>query len=561
MMARSARLGWLWLVGTILLMLVAAVLAGAVAGQRARAALASGVLADARLRASLLDSEIARYELVPLALSGDRDVAAALAGLPGASRALDRKLESLARAMGASVLYVVDPGGTAIAASNWNTPQSFVGTDYRTRRYVQEAQRRGSAAQYALGSVSREPGLYLSRRTSDGGVVVIKLEFDRIERSWARAGGDTFVRDARGLVVVTSRPGWRFATLAPLPPAQSAAVQADANLTPAMIRPLRLGGDRVSRSVATAKPGWALTLSRPAAPTLWPAQRTAAIGAALAVLALAALAWGLRQRALLSRRRTAELEEAVAARTAELTREIEERTATEARAAELRERLRQANRLATLGQVTASVAHETAQPVAAIRTYARSSATLLDRGDDETVRANLSAIERLAERIGAITAELRGFARRRTDRERPVALADIVDGALLILKEQLRDVHVERPVVSSTLMVSGGRVRLEQVLVNLLQNALEALRGHPEPRIAMDLQTTNERAVLGIEDNGSGIAPDVATRLFTPFVTSRPDGLGLGLVISHDIMVEFGGTLRHVPTASGARFEIEMVRV
>jgi two-component system, NtrC family, C4-dicarboxylate transport sensor histidine kinase DctB len=210
--------------------------------------------------------------------------------------------------------------------------------------------------------------------------------------------------------------------------------------------------------------------------------------------------------------------------------------------------------------VTASVAHETAQPVAAIRTYARTTSDLLDRGDGETARANLAAIERLADRIGAVTSELRGFARRRTDRQRPVALAEVVDGALLILKEQLRGVRLKRPAIDAALTVSGGRVRLEQVLVNVLQNAIEALRGHPNPLITADLTVDDQHVVLGVQDNGPGIADDVAARLFTPFVTSRPDGLGLGLVISQDIMIEFGGAIRHVPTAAGTRFEIEMAR-
>ncbi|USI75048.1 sensor histidine kinase [Sphingomonas morindae] len=559
-MARPARSNWLWVVGTLVCALAVAMLAGAIARHRAMAALAASTRVDAQLRASLLDSEIARYRLVPLALADDRDVVDTLAGRRGAADALDRKLEALARTTGASVLYLVDRQGIALAASNWNTRASFVGARYGFRRYVRDALAAGSGAQYAMGTVSRRPGLFLSRRTNGGGVIVIKLEFDRVEKDWRRAGGDTFVEDARGIVVVTSRPAWRFAATRPLSRADLAAVHVESSLPAGMVRPLRIGGERVSQTVPTAYPGWTLTLSRAAEGIERPAARAASIGAGLAVIALAALGWGSRQRALLNRRRTAELEEAVATRTAELTREMDERAASEVRAAELREGLRQANRLATLGQVTASVAHETAQPVAAIRTYAQTSATLLDQGDGETVRANLAAIARLADRIGAVTSELRGFARRRTDHQRPVLLADIVDGARLILKEQLRSVRLVAPAIDPTLAVWGGKVRLEQVLVNVLQNALEATRGQAEPAITLDLAVEERRLVLGIQDNGPGIGEDVARRLFTPFVTSRPDGLGLGLVIAHDIMIEFGGALRHVPGPAGARFEIEMVR-
>jgi two-component system C4-dicarboxylate transport sensor histidine kinase DctB len=547
-----------WIV--VIVAAIAVVLAAAhVARMRARDALAQSVLTDARLRASLLDSEIARFRLLPLALGDDRDVAATLAGQSGASLALDRKLEALARTTGAAVIYLVDRSGKAVAASNWRTPSSFVGNDYRFRGYVRDARRSGAGAQFALGTVSRRPGLYLARRTAAAGVVVVKLEFDRVEADWARAGGDTFVRDPNGIILVSSRPAWRFAATRPLSPQRLAAARTEASLPAGAVRLLSLSPNDVAATVATAHPGWSLTLRRAAGAAQRTAARNAAIGAGLALVALAALLWGLRQRIALTRRRTAELEEAVAARTVALTREIEERAASEARAADLREGLRQANRLATLGQVTASVAHETAQPVAAIRTYAQTSAALLDRGETGAVRDNLGAIARLSDRIGAVTQELRGFARRQPGALRPVALAEVIDGALLILKEQLRAVTLTRDPVDAALTVMGGRVRLEQVLVNVLQNAIEALADTADPRLALTLGADNGQVVLAVTDNGPGIADEVAARLFTPFVTSRRDGLGLGLVIAHDIMVELGGTLRHVPTAAGARFEIAMV--
>lgn len=559
-MSRFSALGIRWILGTLLIALLIAVAVGHVARLRARDALQENVLTDARLRASLLDSEIARYRLVPLALADDRDVVATLSGTPGAEEQLNRKLEALARTTGAAVIYVLDRSGTGAAASNWRTPSSFVGSYYGFRRYTRDAQRFGAAAQFARGTVSHRAGLYLSRRTVNGGVVVVKLEFGRIEADWARAGGDTFVRDAAGIVLVSSRPEWHFATARPLSPQAMAAVRAEASLPNGVLRPLPTSSRDVTATVPTAHPGWTLTLRRPGGPIERAAARTAGIGAGLGVIALAALLWGLYQRVQLTRRRTAELEEAVRARTSELTREMEERAAGEARAADLREGLRQANRLATLGQVTASVAHETAQPVAAIRTYAQTSAALLDRGDTGAVRENLATIARLSDRIGAVTRELRGFSRRRAGPLRPVSLAEVVDGALLILKEQLRAVTLTRDPIPAELMVTGGRIRLEQVLVNVLQNALEALRETPGPRIALTLDRGGAgRVILAVTDNGPGVSADVVARLFTPFVTSRSDGLGLGLVIAHDIMVELGGTLRHVPGDGGARFELEMV--
>jgi two-component system C4-dicarboxylate transport sensor histidine kinase DctB len=288
--------------------------------------------------------------------------------------------------------------------------------------------------------------------------------------------------------------------------------------------------------------------------------RAAQVGASLVTLALFALGLFLRQRGRQRAERTAQLEAAVAERTIDLRREIEERAAAEEHAAQLREGLRQANRLATLGQVTASVAHETAQPVAAIRNYAATSRQLLDLGASDEVRSNLAAIDRLAERIGTVTAELRGFARKGSRRGGPVALVEVIDGACLLLKERLSRVPFDRPVIPSDITVFGGRVRLEQVLVNLLQNALEALEACPEPYLGMTLDVHDDTVRLLVRDNGPGIAPEVADRLFTPFATSRDSGLGLGLVIAKDIAEDFGGTLNLVPSEQGACFAITLRR-
>jgi two-component system, NtrC family, C4-dicarboxylate transport sensor histidine kinase DctB len=523
-------------------------------------AMARSAYHEAQIRAALLDSEIARYRLVPLALRDDGDVIAILDGAAGTPDQLNRKFEQLARTMGASAVYLISPQGRAVASSNWRSPQSFVGNDYRFRRYFRDALRTGAAAQFALGTVSHQPGLYLSGRTRRGGVIVVKLDFGQLEAKWARAGGDTLVRDANGVVLVSSRPPWRFTATKPLPERLVASLRQEASLPDGALTPLPDVDGSVERTVSTSFPGWTLTLRRSTGVEEAAAARNAAVGGALGVVALAALLWGMWQRAQLRRRRTLELEDAVARRTVELTREMEERAAGEMRAADLRDQLRQANRLATLGQVTANVAHETAQPVSAIRAYAFSSRTLLERGEIDAAASNLDAITALADRIGLVTEELRGFSRRHEDALRPIALEVVVEGALLMLKEPLRDITVARRGARSSAMVLGSKVRLEQVLVNLLQNAIEALRSVADPRIVIDLVLEPEIVRMIVSDNGLGVDDSMVQRLFTPFATSRAEGLGLGLVISQDIMIELGGALRYVEVEKGACFAMEMVR-
>jgi two-component system C4-dicarboxylate transport sensor histidine kinase DctB len=526
---------------------------------------------DARLRQALLNSEIARYRLLPLALADDRDVVAA--SPVGHDRRLSAKLEHMARETGAAVMYVIAPDGRAIAASNWRKSDSFVGRDYGPRDYFHTAQATGAGEQFSLGTVSHRPGLYLARRTGRGFVVVVKLEFDAVEAQWRRAGGETFVTDADGVILVTSRPAWRFATTQALRPEQRrtiltrTAANALAAAPFAMVEqgPFTLQGapPMVMVSTPSYASGWRVHLALPQPQGSAGLVRLAQAGAGLLVLVLSGALASLRRRRALARAQTAALEEAVAIRTAELRREMDERAALETRASTLREGLRQANRLATLGQVAASVAHETAQPVAAIRNYAQNAQSFLARDDKAEVEANLAAIDRLATRIGLVTAELRGFARKggaRADQSDTAALRDVVEGACLLLKERLSHVDFACPALSPDERVRGHHVRLEQVLVNLMQNALEAMEGLPKPRLTLALRETEERIILTLSDNGPGIAPDVAQRLFTPFTTSRPSGLGLGLVIAQDIMQDLGGALRLAPSEEGAAFEIEMLR-
>ncbi|PZO80205.1 MAG: sensor histidine kinase [Sphingomonas hengshuiensis] len=559
------------ILAAVLLSVAMALLVGGIAERRARADLVEGMTADARLRQVLLASEIARFRLLPLALADDRDVVGAVRSGRTVAHRLDIKLASLAQATGASVIYVIGRDGRAIAASNWQDRQSFVGSDYGFRRYYREAMQDGAATQFALGTVSHRPGLYLSRRTADGGVVVVKLEFDRIEREWRAAGGITFVTDRSGVILISSRPEWRFAITRPIGVRQAAAVRTDSGVGALRPQPfaldgatLRLPGRRAAlHDVATDtdEGGWRVHLAMPIQPTINGVVRGSALAAALVTLALIALAWGARERSRRRALRTSELEAAVADRTRALRTEIEERIAAETRAAELREGLRQANRLAALGQITASVAHETAQPVAAIRNYVTTARQLLARGEARAVDDNLGAIARLTDRIGLVTAELRGFARKGSGTIGPVVLAEVVEGARLILKERLSAVAFAVPDIPPDLIVVAGRVRLEQVLVNLLQNAIEALAGRPDPRIAIELDVRDTMVSLIVVDNGPGVDPAVAGRMFTPFVTSRPNGLGLGLVIAQDIMTDLGGALRLLPSTSGARFEATLRRV
>jgi len=516
--------------------------------------------------AGLLSSELQKFRLLPLVLVEYPGVSALLQGDRSALPRLDRTLELLAARTDAAAIYVIDPQGVTLAASNWRLPTSFVGQNYGFRPYFRGAMAQGSSELFALGTVSGRPGMFLARRVEqDGkplGVVVVKVEFDRIEASWAHAAGPTLVTDPHGVILVTSQPAWRFHTTRALDAATIASARRSLQFGTAPLRPSPVTFDGTSAAIAGERyrgatqpvsiSGSRLVYLEPLAPALAAATTSIRFRGLVILFAfalIAAIVLRERERRILQRRAQAALELEVERRTAELREtnaqlkiESRERAEADRRFREARENLTQANRLGSLGQITAGVAHEINQPVAAIRTFAENAALFLEREKPGDARANLDRIVDLTGRIGAITAELRNFARRRTAAPEAVDLQSAIDGALLLGGDRLRDlVTVETP--KETIGVTGDRVRLEQILLNLLQNAMEALDGTPSPRIALSVTRARKKVTLIVADNGPGIDAALAAQIFTPFVTAKENGLGLGLGIARDIAREFGGEL------------------
>lgn len=572
---------------------------GAVVERRAVAELARQAQSSAALHAAVLRSELAKHRSLPFVLAQDPDVAATLRSAdPGGVDALNRKLETLSAGTRAAVIYVLNARGMTIAASNWREPTSFVGSDYSFRPYFKDARDQGVAELFALGTVSRRPGLFMARRIEgpDGllGVVVVKVEFEALEAEWS-ASEPAFAVDPKGVVLVTSIPSWRFMTLAPLPRTEQARLHAEqrfgnapfdvlvAQPPPAGDRPpalttIKVPGQDETRymtaSVKLSAAGWTVYTFTPVGAALRTAvtgARAIALLAGLAVCALAAALVRWRGRASLRAAREEaarrELEAHVAERTAalretnqRLTVEMEERRRAEAHVHLMQDELIQSNKLATLGQIAAGVAHEINQPVGAIRAYADNAAVFLDRADSRSARTNLDLISGLTDRIGLITDELRAFARKSGGSPAPLAVREVVDGALLLVGPRLRQqgVRVVREVADEAAKVLAERFRLEQVLVNLLQNAIEALEETKNGEIAVQVLVKRAQVRIIVADNGPGVAPEATSTLFTPFATTKPRGLGLGLVISRDIVAEFGGELYLEPSPRGARFVMSL---
>ncbi len=594
----SASTQW-WLFGAIwILVAIGAVIgSGEFARRDAKASAGRQAATASALHAAVLRSELERHRSLPMVLAQDPDLVALLVrpDAVGAAR-LNRKFESLAKDVRAAAIYVLDSEGRTLAASNWRLPTSFVGSNYRFRPYYYEAMRDGRGTFFALGTVSGRPGLYLSRRVDDAsgrplGVIVAKVEFDALEADWRASGEPTYVTDADGVVIITTVPAWRFHTAEPLSAdlqRRLAATQTAGSTVPTPLpfdtdgtAPIRISTDIPDGLYAAASTpipdiGWRLTLLSPSGDALSRAVGVARWLGALTVALLAAMIGILLRRRQRATARAAEAEQArvelerqIDLRTSELrstndqlSHEIDERRRLETVREHLQDELIQANKLATLGQIAAGVAHEINQPVAAIRTHADSASVQLRREDHTGALRSLASIDRLTERVGVITDELRAFSRKTRSETVAVAVDGAIDGALLLVAGRLREkgVTLERRRAPPGLAVRAERNRLEQVVLNLLQNAIEALEDVADPVIVVGVEVKGRKVAIHVTDNGPGVAPALRQRLFTPFTTDKPDGLGLGLVISRDIVAGFGGELALEPGDGGARFLIRLAK-
>lgn len=577
--------------------MVAILVSGEIARRDAKASAGRQAATASVLHAAVLRSELERHRSLPMVLAQDPDLAALLSR-PDAGRAerLNRKFEQLAKDVRAAAIYALDSDGRTLAASNWRLPTSFVGSNYRFRPYYYQAMRDGQATFFALGTVSGRPGLYLSRRVDDPagrplGVIVAKVEFDALEADWRASGEPTYVTDADGVVVITTVPAWRFHTVGPLSAdlrRRLAETQTAGSTIPTPLpfqaeagAVMRISSDIPEGRYAVASDtipdiGWRLTLLSPSGDAMARAIAVARWLGALTVALLAALTGILLRRRQRASARAVEAEQArhelerqIDLRTSELrstndqlNHEIDERRRLETVRQDLQDELIQANKLATLGQIAAGVAHEINQPVAAIRTHADSASIQLQRDDNAGALRSLANIDRLTERVGVITDELRAFSRKTRSGTVAVNVDAAIDGALLLVAGRLREkgIGLERRRAPADLAVRAERNRLEQVVLNLLQNAIEALDGVSDPAIALGVRVKGKQVTILVSDNGPGVTPAVQQRLFTPFTTDKPDGLGLGLVISRDIVAAFGGELVLEPSSSGARFVIRLDR-
>ena len=303
-----------------------------------------------------------------------------------------------------------------------------------------------------------------------------------------------------------------------------------------------------------------------------PARRIAFLQAA--ALAAVCLAFGAMLFFVMDRRRTlaeanAVLESRVEKRTlalseanVQLRREVRERQEAEAALKRAQQELVQAGKLSALGQMSAGISHELNQPLMAIQQYAENGTAFLARGKAERTAENLGRIADMAARMARIIKNLRAFARNESEPVGQVDLVKVLEDAVELTQARLRDCAVRLdwvPPPRGELFVCGGEVRLTQVFVNLINNAVDAMLDQEERLVQISVQRGSRLSVT-VQDKGPGLKEP--EKVFDPFYSTKAvgssEGMGLGLSISYGLVQSFGGNIRGTSTGQGAAFTVEL---
>ena len=558
------KFGW----PLVLLLALAAIAVSAIAGQLSSNFVVGQIKSEAGDRltfyATRLESAVNKLRHLPIAVGEHPAVKSALL-TPGQAQPANVYLETVNTAAGGEALYVLDRDGLTVAASNWKESFSFIGHNYGFRPYFQEALKGAEGFYFAVGATTGRPGVFISRPIADGddtlGVAVIKIGLDGLKDGWDPANETILVSDGDGVVFLSTQPDWRYKMIRPVPRDRLEALIATRRYHSVELTSLDFASDTGSLSGRVELAGqeylavdkdlpfleWRLHYLADLSPTF------AARGVGMLVAGTLLLAGGLILLYLRERRmklaHAKEAEEAAAVREANrlLESEISERRRVEENLRVTQKELIQAGKLAALGQMSAAIAHEVNQPITAIRTFVASGKLLLDKDRKPEVEDNLNQIGHLTERLAAITGQLKSFARKSPGVSAPVDVQACVSAAVELLEPQAKmdGTAIEIDLPPGPVVVQGDEVHVEQILINLLRNALDAVRDTGRREVTIRGRREDGDVVIQVRDSGPGMDLENLEQIFDPFFTTKTvgEGMGLGLTVSFTLAEEMKGQL------------------
>ena len=511
-----------------------------------------------------LQSELQRNSIVPKLLAQDPELIGAL-NSQDFSRST-RRLISFVEEIGAASLTLLDRDGRTVAS----TERNDLGSANREKAFFVDALRSNETVFTLMPLETGGAEFYYSRRVEFQnrliGVIVAEVDLHKFERSWAGISDAIVVTNSTGKIILATDPQWRGLTeiealsRKPAKTAMETAMQFTADWAGYRMGPY-LQGEAVMRMEGRVPfRGWQIISF-----TAYSSVREKVNG----ILALEIMGFALLAAVLLilaNRRTTVRLkifedESADLRRLNDrLQREIAEREKVQKNLEVAEQSLAQSSKLAALGEMAAAVSHELNQPLAAMKTYLAGARLLLKRNRPDEALAAFVRIDSLIERMGTITRQLKSYARKGSESFEPVDMYAALTSSLSMMEPQLKhsNIRLEHVASHKSAIVMGDRVRIEQVLINLLRNAVDAVKGINNPEIQI-LLSKGDTMTLSVRDNGMGI--ENLELLFEPFHTTKKpgDGVGLGLAISSGIVKDLGGRLTaRNSVEGGAVFEMQL---
>ena len=535
-----------------------------------------------------IESTLGRFEKIPDVLAKHPLLQEVLQTPDNDSRdRLNLLLEEIGGVTQTSDIYLIDKMGLTLASSNWQSERTFIGMDFSFRPYFQQAIQGQSARYYAVGLKSNKRGYYFSSPVmSNGevvGVIVVKISIDEIENQHKEAVGDIdynfLIVAPDDVVFISDKSEWRLKTIGSISdkkaqqlkysPRYSGREIEMLNVHPvkSLYLPENISGSlfkikdlNVNKLVFTQKKqmldvGWRVHLWTSLDSIEQQKSFLTIISASgyLLILFLVLFAKERMRNAKNQREARLVLEQRVKERTSDLTAsntlliaEIEQRKETQAQLNKTQDELIQSAKLAVIGNMSASINHEINQPLTALRSYSQNALSYQKRGQEDKTKHNLELIITLVDRLADIVSQFKHFSKKSGGIATPVYIQECINAALGIVKHQAQNESVQLQVdlPKNKIFILGDDIRLEQVLINLFNNAIQAMTNEKDKRLDVSVTLVDTKVVIAIKDTGPGILASNLDKIFEPFFTTKERiGLGLGLSISQRIIELMQGLL------------------
>lgn len=542
-----------------------------------------------------LEARLARFEFIPQLIAKNQLLVDVLNN-PDSGPRIDianHFLQEINTIIGASDSYLMNENGLTLAASNWQSERPFVGNNFSFRPYFTLAMEGKLGRYFALGTTSGKRGYYFSYPITYAarhiGAIVVKMDLTNIEQHWSGRKIQFIVSDSDGVVFITTQPDWLFSSIKPLSDETRQLIrlsqryhdieimELDFSVTQSFSPHSKIISFNSKQKTAYREylnfqqpmptAGWSVMILAPLDEV-----RKNSIATAIVLLLVVALfgltlylAWQRHKRRLEKEKFQLEaqkkLEHEVSLRTADLRHEVEEHKHTEKILRETQGELIQTAKLAVLGQMSASISHELNNPLAAIRSYADNARQFLTLDKNQQVDENLERIAYLTEHMGKISSQLKAFARKSAGHLETIKIQPVIQSAIELVGPQYKhsSIDINTSQIQPELLAKADVIQLEQVLINLINNAMNAMQERHQGEITIRSYHQGEHIMIDVDDMGPGIEQKQLDKIFEPFYTTRKSGLGLGLSISARIMDSMQGTL-HAENLStgGARFSISL---